>query len=280
MVVGSLRLSTQTGQRSDIKRLGSVRKTRRISIRGAPPWRLRRRQRGSGAKGADLLGFLEMPLECQRCTLLNLDNAVLCEVCEAPLPRAARAATLAAASAAAEEGTSETGKRSRTVLDLTNSDDEEEQQRAAPSARTAAAAAAVNSDKDCIICMEPLGTNEGIQALGCMDTYCKQCIATHIHRQHQLGMPATCPICKYAIPHAEQIECGPSTKEWIEDSDDDDESGEEDSDGDEDDDSDEDDGAEGEEGEEGEEDEDDEDDSVVLYHHASQSFPFFHRQLD
>ena len=75
-------------------------------------------------------------------------------------------------------------------------------------------------------------------------------------------MPATCPICKYPIPHAEQIECGPSTKQWIENSSDED-SGEEGEEGEEDEDSDDDDDDDdGEEGEEAEEDEDDDDDDA------------------
>ena len=149
------------------------------------------------------------------------------------------------------------------MVDLT-SDDEPEQARLRTDAGAVAPAAAPATvpDKECIICMDPLGTNEGIQALGCMDIFCKQCIATHIHRQHQLGMPATCPICKYPIPHAEQIECGPSTKQWIENSSDED-SGEEGEEGEEDEDSDDDDDDDdGEEGEEAEEDEDDDDDDA------------------
>ena len=38
----------------------------------------------------------------------------------------------------------------------------------------------VHPTKACLICLEPLGTEGGVQALGCMDAFCRFCIATHI----------------------------------------------------------------------------------------------------
>lgn len=75
----------------------------------------------------------------------------------------------------------------------------------------------VHPRKSCPICLEPLGTEGGIQALGCMDAFCRVCIATHI--ETQVGAQPTaaggkapsvaCPICRREIPQEERDECGP-----------------------------------------------------------------------
>jgi hypothetical protein len=55
-----------------------------------------------------------------------------------------------------------------------------------------------------------LGTEGGqVQALGCMDAFCRECIATHLHAQHSRGVELSCPICKRAVPGDEVAECGP-----------------------------------------------------------------------
>ena len=71
--------------------------------------------------------------------------------------------------------------------------------------------------KECLICLELLGTegvhgkSEGgtVQALGCMDAFCKPCIATHLHTQKRNGHEPSCPICKRVVPEEEMEECGP-----------------------------------------------------------------------
>ena len=55
------------------------------------------------------------------------------------------------------------------------------------------------------------GKSEGgtVQALGCMDAFCKPCIATHLHTQKRNGHEPSCPICKRVVPEEEMEECGP-----------------------------------------------------------------------
>jgi len=85
-----------------------------------------------------------------------------------------------------------------------------------------------DSKHECAICMEPLGSNGGIQALGCMDAFCRGCIATHIKRQGQLAQQPCCPLCKYPIPDAEVRACGPGADLADSDESDDESEGEED----------------------------------------------------
>ena len=64
-------------------------------------------------------------------------------------------------------------------------------------------------ENECPICMETLGSSGGVQALGCMDTFCQICIAIYISRQRKRGDQPCCPLCKYEIPAAEVSAFGP-----------------------------------------------------------------------
>lgn len=65
--------------------------------------------------------------------------------------------------------------------------------------------------KECPICLELLGTEgNAVQALGCMDAFCRECIATHLDCQAEKGQPMSCPICKREVPEEERNECGES----------------------------------------------------------------------
>ena len=170
---------------------------------------------------------------CPACTFINMDSSrASCEICAGPLP----------------------AKR-RVEIDLTNDDDEDEPQRKAPRRALEAAppqSSDAGSGKDCPICMDKLGTEGGVQALGCMCCFCRTCIATSVGRQQSIGETVTCPICRYEIPEAEQRTFRGHARQ-LEDSDDEDDEAEEgDEEGDE--------GEEGEEGEEGSESESSEDD--------------------
>ena len=62
------------------------------------------------------------------------------------------------------------------------------------------------AQSDCVIC---LGTKDGVQALGCFHTFCRECIATHLTRQRRNNQTPSCPSCRYEVPPAEQDACGP-----------------------------------------------------------------------
>ena len=63
--------------------------------------------------------------------------------------------------------------------------------------------------RECPICLELLGTEgNGVQALGCMDAFCRVCIATHLDCQASAGAEMSCPICKRVVPAEERNECG------------------------------------------------------------------------
>ena len=44
--------------------------------------------------------------------------------------------------------------------------------------RKGGAKSGIHPTKSCPICLDPLGTEGGIQALGCMDAFCRVCIAS------------------------------------------------------------------------------------------------------
>jgi hypothetical protein len=128
-----------------------------------------------------------------------------CEICAEPLP----------------------AKR-RVEIDLTASDNDSPQRKAPRRALAAAPPPPQlgNSDKDCPICMDKLGTDGGVQALGCMCCFCRSCIATSVGRQRSIGEAVTCPICRYNIPEVEQQAFLGAARQ-LEDSDGDDDFGEE-----------------------------------------------------
>ena len=70
----------------------------------------------------------------------------------------------------------------------------------------------VHPTKACTICLDLLGTEGGVQALGCMDCFCRHCIALHIATRSRQKHEITCPMCQRAIPEEEQEECGPPPK--------------------------------------------------------------------
>lgn len=70
----------------------------------------------------------------------------------------------------------------------------------------------VHPTKSCMICLDMLGTEGGVQALGCMDCFCRECIATHIATRVKLKHDVTCPMCQRPIPEEEQEEVGPPPK--------------------------------------------------------------------
>ena len=73
----------------------------------------------------------------------------------------------------------------------------------------AATSSAVHPRLECPICLELLGTEDGeVQALGCMDAFCRSCIATHLDVQAEAGRELCCPICKRVVPPEEHLECG------------------------------------------------------------------------
>jgi hypothetical protein len=76
-------------------------------------------------------------------------------------------------------------------------------------AAAGSASSGVHPSKSCLICLDALGTEGGIQALGCMDTFCRLCIATHIEARAAQGHVVSCPICQRGIPQEERDECGP-----------------------------------------------------------------------
>jgi len=68
---------------------------------------------------------------------------------------------------------------------------------------------------ECPICLDSLGSDGGVHAIGCMHTFCRGCIATHLTRDNR------CPLCKYLVPEAELCEVGPGRQ--LEDSESEDE---------------------------------------------------------
>jgi len=157
---------------------------------------------------------------CPTCTFICTDDTrASCEMCAAPLP----------------------AKR-RVEIDLTNDEDEASPPHKAPRRALESApppragGGAAGSDKECPICMDTLGTEGGVQALGCMCCFCRKCIATSVGRQRDIGEAVTCPICRYDIPEAEQRAFLGDARQ-LEDSDDEDgeEGGEDDEEDDEDD---------------------------------------------
>ncbi len=81
-------------------------------------------------------------------------------------------------------------------IDLTGDDDAD------------AAVPCQRAKRDCVICLELLGTNGGVSALECMCTFCKSCIATHIQTQNRAGLELTCPGCRHAITREVAGACG------------------------------------------------------------------------
>ena len=192
------------------------------------------------------------------------DSRMTCEICSASLPAAAKK------------------PRHKVIVDLTEDDDDAPPPpppppAAPPTASSSAAALATRGPptasssssavvtrggdgggggRECPICFDKLGAEGGVQALGCMDTFCRICIATHVRRQLQIGERVTCPVCRYFVSRDEQVACGPG-RELQDDSldEDDEEDGESEDSSEDEDDEDNDDDDEEEEGEE-EEDED------------------------
>ena len=146
-----------------------------------------------------------MSRACSSCTLIcEDDRATACALCETPLPALPALPALPGAASR---------KRPRgddsDVVDLTASDEPSDEPVEAVATAPAAAGHLIIYHKECPICMEPLGTNGGVQALECMDTFCRQCVATHIQQKVMYGDDVTCPLCKQQIPLAVQEACGP-----------------------------------------------------------------------
>ena len=189
-----------------------------------------------------------MSRACSSCTLFcEDDRATACALCETPLPALPPAlpGLPGAASRKRQRGVDSD------VVDLTASDEPSDEPAEAV-ATAPAAAHLIIYHKDCPICMEPLGTNGGVQALTCMDTFCRDCVATHIQQRVMYGDDVTCPLCKQRIPHAVQEACGPGKQ--LADSDESDEGESDEGEGEGDEGNDEEEGEEG--GEEGGEEED------------------------
>lgn len=182
------------------------------------------------------------PRACTRCTLICFDSfATHCDACEARLPDASRKRP-----------------REEDVVDLTGESTEGGSEEEVSSAGSHAAQSSAHathtvvSHKDCPICLDPLGTNGGVQALGCMDAFCRECIATHVLQKLTYGDDVQCPLCKRTIPRSEQLACGPGKPLTVSDSDDSDDEEEEDEGEGEGSDSSDDEGEEGHDGEHGE----------------------------
>ena len=111
-----------------------------------------------------------MERTCPTCTLICRDlSRTECELCDGSLPTHAPT-------------------KRPLVIDLT-----EDEETRPPK----------HASKECPICLDILGSDGGVQALGCMDTFCRGCIATHLTRD------AHCPLCKYPVPDVELRQVGP-----------------------------------------------------------------------
>ena len=61
---------------------------------------------------------------------------------------------------------------------------------------------------DCPVCIDTLGSNGAVRALGCVHVYCAGCIRQHITTQLEQQRAPACPVCKRVIPPEEQRACG------------------------------------------------------------------------
>ena len=86
------------------------------------------------------------------------------------------------------------------VVDLTGTDD------VPPAA--APAPAGPSSARDCPVCMDAVGTEGPVTALGCFHIFCRPCIARCITTQLERHRSPDCPVCKRLIPPDEQRACG------------------------------------------------------------------------
>ena len=84
------------------------------------------------------------------------------------------------------------------VVDLTGTDD----------VPPAAAPAGPSSARDCPVCMDAVGTEGPVTALGCFHIFCRPCIARCITTQRERHRSPDCPVCKRLIPPDEQRACG------------------------------------------------------------------------
>ena len=95
------------------------------------------------------------------------------------------------------------------VVDLTESDDVPPVAEPSPAAAPASATpAAPSSTRDCPVCMDAVGTEGPITALGCFHIFCRPCIARCITTQLERHRSPDCPVCKRLIPPEEQRTCG------------------------------------------------------------------------
>ena len=121
-----------------------------------------------------------MERTCPTCTLICRDlSRTECELCDGSLP------TLELC-----DGSLPTHAPTKRPLVIDLTEDEETRP-------------PKHASKECPICLDILGSDGGVQALGCMDTFCRGCIATHLTRD------AHCPLCKYPVPDVELRQVGP-----------------------------------------------------------------------
>ena len=93
------------------------------------------------------------------------------------------------------------------VVDLTETDVDDVPPVADPSPATPAPAGP-SSARDCPVCMDAVGTEGPITALGCFHIFCRPCIARCITTQLERHRSPDCPVCKRLIPPEEQRTCG------------------------------------------------------------------------
>jgi hypothetical protein len=94
------------------------------------------------------------------------------------------------------------------VVDLTETDDVPPPVEVAGPSPATPAPAGPSKARDCPVCMDAVGTEGPITALGCFHIFCRPCIARCITTQRERHRSPDCPVCKRLIPPEEQRTCG------------------------------------------------------------------------